>query len=238
MAHPSFLCPCCLSPEFPLIFCVCSQFPVFDFWLGSQMLGFPGDLSYPSPIFPSLCALSLGEGLLHTHGLIREPVLCFWALLSVCPLSVFTWMLYVRHKPNSATSQNFSTSSSGFPIPFWAFYSALSHNQMYYSFLWRRPDQCVPLSASIIILKHIMLTPSQLGNLRWLCSEYIVNILVWYWSLSTHLLLISASIPCPPNIWPCLFPHNTPHTFTWPGLMLITLLFFKIKDNVALFLKR
>ena len=81
-----------------------------------------------------------------------------------------------------------------------------------------------------------MLTPFQLGNLLWkiLYLYLLILIQILYCKhfgvilkLLHPLLLISASIPCPPNIWACLFSHNAPHTFMWPGLMLITLLFFK-----------
>lgn len=126
------------------------------------------------------------------------------------------------------------------------------------SFLGHRPDQCVPLSdqcvplsASIIILNHIMLTPSQLGNLLWkilylyllILIQILYLILYLLWKIlridckhfgvilkPLHpLLLTSASIPCPPNIGACLFSHNAPHTFMWPGL--ITLLYFKVKKQ-------
>lgn len=119
MAHPSFsvlaiyLLGLLVSPVSGLGFLFLISDLAFKCW----------DSQGTCPLFHlfsfSLHSLPGGGVLLHSHGLICEPALCFWAVLSVCPLSVFTWMLYVLHKPNSAiSSQNFSfsTSSSGFPI--------------------------------------------------------------------------------------------------------------------------
>lgn len=105
------------------------------FWFLTWLLhvSVPEDLIFAC--FPSLYALFL-DSLIDSHGFIDEPATHSWAVLSVCPLRSFTWMLHVPHiehiqpKPNSMTSWlfSFSTSSSGFPVSVQSVPSAQSHS--------------------------------------------------------------------------------------------------------------